>query len=184
MAFTPSNDKKIIVIDAGHGGQDIGSQNSSIIEKDYTLKIAKRLIDENTNPNIEFVLLRESDELIELHSRVERINELKPDMVVSLHLNKSTNKDQNGIEVFVSPENIQYEKSKELAESLMSHFEASPLAKRGVKEQRFKIIRESESPALLFELGFVSNETDAAYLESKEGQDDIVQKLFSFINGL
>jgi len=184
FSFMPVHDKKVVVLDAGHGGYDLGSQNQKIIEKDYTLEIANKIISANTNENIEFILLRNSDEFMELHSRVEKINEIKPDLVISLHLNKSTNEFLNGIEVFVSPENAEYEKSKNYADDLMKYFETSPLEKRGVKEQRFKIIRESQSPAMLFELGFVSNLTDKAYLESEKGKNEIVQNILAFTNNL
>lgn len=182
MSFTPHSDKIIILIDAGHGGKDLETQHNSIVEKDYTLKLAKRIIEENKNKNVEFVLLRDTDEFVELDKRVQKINDIKPHLVISLHLNKSTDESLNGMEVYVSSENSEYGKSKKFAHSLLSNFERSTLENRGVKEANFKVIRESNSPAFIFELGFISNKKDFDYLSSKQGEDEIVQNMLAFID--
>ncbi len=186
LSFVPNKEKEkfVVVLDAGHGGNDEGAKKDELVEKHFTLEIAKQIIASNTNQNIEFILMREADEFIELQKRVDKINEIKPDLVLSLHLNRDTSGDLNGYEIFVSPENTQYEKSKEWAEKLIAQFESSPLSNRGVKEQRFKIIRESNSPAMLFELGFISNSNDIAYLKSEEGKKEIVHNMLRFLNEL
>lgn len=184
FSFTPNKEKFVIVLDASHGGKDTGSQHGSLVEKDYSLEIAKKIIALNANENVEFVLSRDIDEFIELGKRVERINELQPDLVISLHLNKAINEELNGYEIFISPENNEFESSKLYAEKLISQLKSLPLSNRGVKEQRFKIIRESNHPAILFEMGFVSNETDRNYLISDKGQNEIAQNIINFVNSL
>lgn len=184
FSFTPNKEKFVIVLDASHGGQDTGSQHGNLVEKDYSLEIAKKIIASNSNPNVEFILSRETDQFIDLSDRIEKINGLNPDLVISIHLNKSINTDSNGYEIYVSSENENFEESKSYAEKLISQFQDSPLVNRGVKDQRLKVIRESKSPAILFELGFVSNENDRAYLDSEQGKQQITEKILAFTNSL
>lgn len=173
--------KKVIVLDAGHGGDDDGAKFEDFKEKNYTLAIAKRIMELNRNENVEIILLRDSDEFIDLNKRVDRINELNPDLVISLHVNNSSNTSLNGMEVYYSDLNEQHEVSKEYAEKLHSSFKNGPFEQRGVKNFRLKVVRESKCPAVLLEMGFISNDKDRLYLSNDSSQKDIAQKVLNFI---
>lgn len=177
FSLASAKDKKIIVLDAGHGGSDMGAKDSELVEKDYTLMIAKKIIENNTDPDVHFVLLRDEDQTLSLQERILKINELKPDLVISLHLNKSENQEMNGYEIYVCPSNENFEQSKIFAEKINQQFKSLDLDNRGVKEQRFKIIRESQSPSVLIEMGFSSNENDRKFLASEKGQNLIVENI-------
>lgn len=181
FSFTPNPGKKIIVIDAGHGGKDTGAKHHELIEKDYTLEIAQAVIANNKRADVEIILLRDSDEFLELYSRVAKINEINPDLVISLHLNNATKSELNGYELFISDENVKYEDSKKIADQFIQHLNESPLENRGIKNARFKILRESTAPAFFFEMGFVSSEKDREYLISERGKNEIVSSINQFI---
>lgn len=179
-AFTPfKNDpeKIVVVIDAGHGGADTGAVQNSYKEKDLTLELAKRIKAQNKNANIEIILTREEDQTLELYERAKKINEIKPTYFISLHTNKSNKKDLKGTEVFHFPSKIE---AKELAEKFFETIDEK-LEKRGVKSANFHILRETESPGFIYEIGFISNEEDYAFITSEEGKQKIVNEILAFI---
>ncbi|WP_312312820.1 N-acetylmuramoyl-L-alanine amidase family protein [Empedobacter brevis] len=90
---------KTFIIDAGHGGHEIGSKNNQINESEYSLEIAQKIQQLAKKKNINVILTRNGNDFLDLQSRVDKINELNPDLVISLHLNSSTSKELKGAEV-------------------------------------------------------------------------------------
>src|SRR5690554_3263772 len=79
FSFTNVN-KKTIVIDVAHGGEDHGCVHESHIEKEIVASIANKIIDLNQNPNTNIVLTREADKFISLDERAKMINNLNPEL--------------------------------------------------------------------------------------------------------
>jgi len=176
LSFTPIN-KKYIVIDPGHGGNDAGVNLNGYSEKEITLAIAKEIktiVD--SQDKYEVVLTRDSDKDSQLKERTELINKLTPEMVISLHVNGSPQKEstQQGQEIYFQNS----DSSKILAERISQKFASSKV----IGERNLHILRESKSPTVLVELGFINNSKDRAYMTSKEGQKEIVQKFVEVIN--
>ena len=93
---------KTVVIDAGHGGHDVGCIGSHSKEKDVTLALALKLgkyLEENY-PDIRVVYTRKTDEFIELIERANIANRAKADLFISLHCNANANKAAYGSETF------------------------------------------------------------------------------------
>ncbi|WJS95810.1 N-acetylmuramoyl-L-alanine amidase [Flavobacterium johnsoniae] len=177
MAFKPV-DKKIVVIDAGHGGDDFGASLNGLQEKIIVETIAKKIKAQNKNENLEIVLLREGDHFMELSERVSIINNLKPDLVISLHVSVNPNNKTNGVQAFISSKKTFYDQSKEMAESMIDNIAATGnLAKRRISEAPFYILKNSECPSMFLEMGFLSNENDRSYITSEKGQDEIATKI-------
>ena len=101
-----------------------------------------------------------------------------------IHVNQNKNTDANGFEVFVTDKNDQYENSKALAEKLTTKFSKTPLKIRGVKTAPFMVLKNSECPSMVVELGFISNENDRNYLTSENGQTQIAQTILDFASDL
>lgn len=181
FAFKPLNNKKIIVIDAGHGGRDFGAQIGAEQEKKIVESIANKIGLLNSKGEIEIVLLRENDNFMELSERVSKTNKINPSLLISLHLNASKNLNENGVNAYVSKQNIFYEKSVENAKSLIDKISNEKLAKGEVKDANFFVIKNSKCPALVLEIGYLSNENDKTYLTSENGQNEIANKIFEFI---
>jgi N-acetylmuramoyl-L-alanine amidase len=180
FAFKPVHDKKIIVIDAGHGGKDFGVQIGEEHEKKIVENIASKISLLNEKGDIEIILLREDDKFIELSERVAKINKINPSLLISLHVNSSKNLNENGINAYVSKNDF-YNKSVENAKSLVEKISNEKLTKGEVKDGNFFVIKNSKCPALLLEIGYLSNETDKNYITSESGQYEIANKIFNFI---
>lgn len=93
----------VIAVDAGHGGKDPGAHGpKGVLEKDVTLKIARRLVDViNAEPGMRAVLTRSRDEFVPLRSRMERARAAKADLFVSIHADAVRNRSVRGASVYV-----------------------------------------------------------------------------------
>jgi N-acetylmuramoyl-L-alanine amidase len=171
------NNKKTIVIDAGHGGHDFGTQIDGELESKIVESIAKKIKLLNSKNEIEIILLRDNDTFIGLKERVDAINKINPDLLISLHVNSSNNKEENGAIAYIFSENAFYKKSIKSAEILKNTFN-----KGEVKNGNFFIIKNSNCPAVLLELGYLSNENDKEYLTSEIGKNEIANKIFNYLN--
>lgn len=181
MSFTSPSSKKLIVIDAGHGGHDMGSTFGSHTEKEIVSKISQKIKELNTNSEVEIVLIRDTDEFKSLADRVEKINSLNADLVLSLHVNSNKNASSSGIEAFVSDQNAKYEDSKAHAEELVALLSNEKLQSRGVKIAPFMVLKKANTAAVTLELGFLSNPSDRNYITSEAGQDEIASKISGYL---
>ena len=178
MAFT-GVDKKTVVIDVAHGGQDNGSTIEGFQEKEIALKVANKIKALNRNSAVEIILTREADEFISLIDRAKHINKLQPDMVISLHVNQHTNTNKQGIEIYLSDENKERAKSADLASKLLYGFEDKKVA---IKKAGFYLLKQVDYPIALVELGFLSNENDRQILTSEKGQDELATRILNAIS--
>ncbi|WP_338375527.1 N-acetylmuramoyl-L-alanine amidase [uncultured Flavobacterium sp.] len=181
LSFTSLNNKKLVVIDAAHGGHDNGAAKNELYEKDIVEQIAKKIFQKNDPSKVEIVLLRDTDNFISLEDRINTINELNPDLVISLHTNYHSENNKSGVEAYVSAKNSQHEASTEQARKLIEAIANEKLQSRGVKQANFMILRKSNCPAITLELGFLSNENDRNYLTSEEGQNEIATNIIKSI---
>lgn len=169
LSFTPIS-KKLIIIDAGHGGNDIGVKRDGLYEKEITLQIVKEIQKYNERQDaFEILLTRDSDKDLSLEERISKINKLRPEMVVSLHINSSpkTETPDKGPEIYTQNSG----ESKKLAERISEKFHV-----RSVREKNLHILRESKVPAVLMELGFINNTGDREYITGEKGRQEIAQK--------
>ncbi|MFH6965962.1 N-acetylmuramoyl-L-alanine amidase [Flavobacterium sp. FlaQc-28] len=182
FSFKPLEEKKTIVIDAGHGGKDLGADMYGFQEKLITETIAKKIKALNKDSNLEIILLRDSDREIELSERVSIINNLKPDLVVSLHVNANMNMSANGVEAYVPSNEKFHEKSKESAIFVIDKMtEAGNLKKRRVSEAPFYILKNASCPVMTLQIGFLSNEKDRDYITSEKGQTEIALNILEAV---
>lgn len=173
IAFSFSSSKKIVVIDAGHGGVDHGVSREGILEKDVVWKIAQKIKNQNPNENLEIIFTREGDTYPSLADRTSFINKVKPDLVVSLHVNSVySNSDRKGVEVYVQENEV----SRKLGEQLSQKFDNARVA-----QHNLYILKNSQAPALLLEVGFMSNADDREYISSEKGQTEIANRILDFL---
>jgi N-acetylmuramoyl-L-alanine amidase len=174
-----------IVIDAGHGGSDLGASSNGDFEKIIVSQIAEKVKSLNENKNITILLTRSNDEFITLNKRTDYINTIKPDLVLSLHVNFSPNHEKSGVEFFVSDKSPFFEKSNKIANQLNTSFaKNSTLKVSDAKIAPFYILKNSEAPSVIVELGYLSNEKDRKYLTDNTGQDAIAKNINSFLSDL
>lgn len=184
FSFNSNNPEKIkVVIDAGHGGTDFGGMHSGLNEKDLTLSIINKIKALHNNENVELFFTRNEDELVSLNDRVQKINEIKPDLVISLHVNNNKNPESNGVEAYVPKDLSHTAKSEELATKFLDILtNKTSLMSRGVKTAPFLILKKSNCPTILAEVGFMSNYSDRKIITSEENQNRVAQAVIEFIS--
>lgn len=163
-----------ICIDAGHGGQDPGATNGDFKEKDLALEIALDLNKtiKTSLPQIETILTRTDDTFLSLAQRCKIANENDCDIFISIHLNSATNKEANGAETLVYKNVGAAEK---LAQLIQKNFSTNLQIKdRGVKERpELAVLNGTKMPAMLLEVGFISNNIELDKLKNKAYQHKI-----------
>ena len=179
MSFKLTGDKKVIVIDAGHGGEDFGFINGAAYEKEIVGNISEKIKVFNKKEDIEIVVIGNKDSITSIPSRVAKINQLHPDLVISLHVSNSTDKAANGVQAFISEKNPNYEKSLQHAEKLMLVVAKKDLKTTEVKRANLLLLENSQSPAVSLELGYLSNEADRNFLMSEKGKVKIVKRILA-----
>ena len=182
---TPEKREINIVIDAGHGGHDHGAAIDDVTEKYLAEVISNKIQLLNKDAAIKIHFTHEDDTFMGLTERANFINEIKPDLAISLHLNNNKNRSSNGFEVYVSNTSVSGLKSRELADKFAISFsDKTKLTNRGVKTAPFMVLKKSEYPTMLFELGFMSNENDRNYLTSETGQNEVASTILEFLSTL
>lgn len=163
-----------IVLDAGHGGTDPGAQRGDVREKELTLGIVYKLKRELESRGIRVKLTRGDDTYVSLEDRVKITNANQPDAFVSVHINSlETNNSTSGIETY-----FQNGASQDLAQlihnSLVKGVQAPD---RRVRKARFYVINHTPIPAVLAEVGFISNKEERDKLTSSDYQEKIAQSI-------
>ncbi|KOM95549.1 N-acetylmuramoyl-L-alanine amidase [Clostridium botulinum] len=162
---------KTVIVDAGHGGYDSGAVGpTGIKEKDVTLKVALKLgkILENSGVNVIYTRTSDnvswpSNESQDLAARVAIANNNNTDLYVSIHAN-SFNGSANGTETYYYDGSA---KGKETAEKVQKELVNSiGLYDRGVKTAGYYVLKNTISPSILVELGFIDNRNEEILLNS------------------
>lgn len=174
-------EKKIIVIDAGHGGNDFGVTLNDVQEKIIVENIAKKIKAQNKNENLEIVLVREGDHGMELSERISIINNVNPSLLISLHINSSPNFSKNGIEAYISSNAKFHDQSKASAEILIEKVAGDYFSKGTVKEASLYILKNANCPAVCIDLGYLSNVNDRNYISTEKGQTEMADKILEAV---
>lgn len=161
---------QLVVIDPGHGGSDPGSVGFGLYESTVTLDTALRLKSILEKTPIQFKLTRSSNVFIPLSERVQIAKAANGNAFISIHGNKHSSTSASGTETYYynsAAVNPYWEDSRRLATFIQNRMvEAWNLTDRGVKHGDFHVLRENTMPAVLVELGFISNPDDNAKLKS------------------
>ena len=170
-----------IVLDAGHGGTDMGARAKAPYceEKRLSLQTA-RLVRKYLNQlGYRVVMTRNSDAFISLPTRVEIANQASGDLFVSVHFNSSRSPMAQGIEIFFcdgKKDLVRTQASRKLANSILGRVIRRTMANsRGVKKGNFYVIRETSMPSVLIEGGFISNPEERSSLRTREYQEKIAR---------
>ncbi|MGM1046172.1 MAG: N-acetylmuramoyl-L-alanine amidase [Bacillota bacterium] len=174
-----STGKKVVVIDAGHGGGQPGALSiTGKYEKTMNLSIAKKVEALLKNEkSIDVVMTRSDDSTMSLSDRTKLANNLKSDIFVSIHGNSNTSSTPNGTETYYTRET-----SIELANIIHKYLvKATGLKDRKVKPGNLHVTRETKMPAVLLEIGFLSNSSDESQLFNEDFQNRVAQGI---VNGI
>ena len=166
-----------VVIDAGHGGNDGGTVSGEIMEKDINLSVALKLKAILEDNNIEVILTRSSDENMSLAQRTSVANDSNADFFISLHCNYYEDDAQiAGLECYYSSPDAT--ESKAYAESIIDAVSSSDeIIVRDAKSENYYVLRNTQMPAVLVEMGFLSNYSECQKLLSDDYQETLSQKI-------
>ncbi len=160
--------KYSVVIDPGHGGPDAGAVGiDGLKETDVVLDVSKIVTKLLLEKGVNVRMTRNKEVDIDLSPRVALANKLNSDIFVSIHANASRGKKRyiNGIETFY----YSGWRGRLLAEKIQKEIlKVSPGSPdRGVRRGRYFVIKRTNMPAVLAEIGFVTGRLDARRLEKK-----------------
>ena len=173
-----------IILDAGHGGNDGGTQangkNSDVFEKDINLAVVLRMKTLLEEQGVDVLLTRETDETMSLDERTEMANSKEADLFVSIHCNYyEDDASISGLECYY------YEGSdsgKRYAEKIIDVIESGGEVKtRNAKANDFYVLKKTEIPAVLVEIGYLSNSRECQLLAGTEYQEILAKELVKAI---
>ena len=175
--------KPLVVIDAGHGGQDPGTIGiGGLREKDLVLPISLDVVAGLKKQGVEVRMTRDRDYFVTLKGRTDFANNVQADLFVSIHANaiNLSRPDVNGLETYY------YNDGRRLAEVIhWSILNSVNIKNRGIRRARFYVLRHSIMPAVLVEVGFVTGAEDAPRLKNpthrSQMADAIVRGIIQYI---
>ncbi|HHY15477.1 MAG TPA: hypothetical protein GX521_05335 [Firmicutes bacterium] len=185
---------RIIVIDAGHGGDDPGAVSAAgDLEKEITLAIAEELEYLLQKAAIFAVMVRRGDYDLadsseqnllkrkrqDLDQRVAIAKEARADLFLSIHANYFPSPIWSGAQTFYQAGKAEDELlAKSLQAELVRHLGPN---RRAAQAADFRVLREASMPAALIEVGFLSNPREAALLSQRSYQKRVAAAIFDGI---
>ncbi|KYH33125.1 N-acetylmuramoyl-L-alanine amidase [Neomoorella mulderi] len=166
-----------IGIDPGHGGSDPGAVAAGgLQEKDVTMAVGLALRQLLQEAGVEVVMSRTGDQDVSLADRAGLFNREQVDLIISLHVNSAGTPAASYVSTFILAPGGQAEKIARLIQSEL--VAATGWPDGGVREANFYILRETDAPAVLVEMGFISNPETAAQLATPAVQQALARAIF------
>jgi N-acetylmuramoyl-L-alanine amidase len=186
--------KNIVVLDAGHGGTDPGAQKSGVSEKDINFSIIYEKAEKYFNSpdsTVKAYWTRTTDTFVTLDDRAAFADSVGADLFISLHVNSFNKSSVSGMEIYYSPSNNDTNQAG-LSSSILADYFNSQLKGdlnlvnhgQGVKTAKYVVVHKNSVPAILIELGFITNETDLANMTDETFQDNFAKSIFDATTGV
>lgn len=186
---------KVIVIDAGHGGPDGGASSSGgVVEKNVTLPLSMYLRDFLQQAGAVVIMTRDGDydlanpdtkgwsrrKAEDLKKRVQMVNEKNADMLISIHLNAIPSKQWTGAQTFYAP---RVKDSGQIATLVQEEIKRvlQNTNRAAKKTNDIYILRMLERPAVLVEVGFLSNDKEAQLMNTEKYQKQMANAIYQGI---
>ena len=180
----------IVILDPGHGGNDPGASSGGFDESDINYSIlythAKEFFNTSTEEYVKAYWTRTTDTFITLNNRAAFAASVGADLFVSLHMNSSTSSAAKGTEVFYAETNNTVTVNGLNSSSVAQIFQDNIVTNmkttdRGVKKAGYYVIKNNSVPAILIELGFISNSTDRAMLTDVDMQKKAASIIYNSV---
>ncbi|MGT2961258.1 N-acetylmuramoyl-L-alanine amidase [Streptococcus caballi] len=188
---------KVIYLDAGHGGYDPGASYFGQSEKNLTLDVQKRVQAKLEAAGYTVITSRDTDTFVDLLDRSKKVNSTESDIFISIHFNAGASS-ASGIETYYYEYYPEYPsrinqtyhnnserltKSRILAEAIQAGTTTQTGARNnGVKRNTFAVLRETTAPAVLLELGYISNAAEFQRINTTAYRDKLADGIVSGIN--
>ena len=171
MDFVKNIYKKVIVMDAGHGGHDPGAQHQGYNESDLNLKIVLNCRELFKDTDIKVYYTRIDDTFLSLYDRAAFAELVGADMFIAVHHNSSWYDTVSGTSVYWGDKDTSTSlnglTSEKLAWRMLENLTAALDTKvfgEGAINKNFVVVRDSKAPAVLLEIGFMSNSDELSRL--------------------
>ena len=175
---------KVVVLDAGHGGKDKGSNFGNVYESDINLSLVIKLKNALNKHGVDVILTRDGDydlsspdasrrKKSDFDNRIDLINNSGADMYLSIHMNYLIDSRYYGAQVFYTEENK--ELASLLQDSLIRYVE-SPLREKELSNSIY-MYKKLKIPGVLIECGFLSNDKERRLLITDDYQNKIVNAI-------
>ncbi len=194
LPFATSNYQKVIFLDPGHGGKDPGAQYLGLKEKDLNLQVSMQLKAKLESLGYKVIMSRSSDIDVDFITERSRMsNETNADMFLSIHFNATghgLDSGEDGIQTYMyqptgnipsvinkkwhdNPTRLKY--SYKLGSYIHQSVLAATQAKdAGLLAKSFAVLRETNKPAILLELGYMDDSKESQKIRTKEYQQKLV----------
>ena len=183
-----NNIPKIIVIDPGHGGGDSGAINkeTGIMEKNIALDIALHLEEILCKDGWKVILTRSTDkdvsyegspDNVELQARVDVANKANCSVFISIHCDAATRPEAHGSTTFYYKD-IDKLLAADIQDALIADLGTD---NRGIKKEKFYLLKQTKMPAVLIEVGFLSNNGDARLLSNPQFRKKAARAIYNGI---
>ena len=176
----PSTIKKMytVVIDPGHGGADVGATRANIYEKDITLEVSKLLENYLKKQGVYTHMTRDRDKTVELNERSDFSNSISPDVFISVHVNSSVKEDIIGVEThWYHPQSLDFAKKVHAKIASSRNLSKWETKDRGLFQSKFYVINHTNAPAILVEIGFISNPNERRELVKEKRQEEVAKAI-------
>lgn len=175
----------LIILDAGHGGPDEGAKVRQLQEKKITLLTAIYTKKKLEALGYRVLLTRTKDIYVSLPRRVSIANQTHGVLFVSIHCNAAKNTLAQGLEIYycknAASERVLF--SRQLADSVLNDIlNQTGALSRGVKAANFHVIRETTMPAILVEVGFLTNQEEWASMRKKSYLEKVASGIALGVN--
>lgn len=181
---------KIIVIDPGHGGMDIGASVGNIYESDLVLQISKKIKEVFENSGYFVILTRENEEAlsgdkfikkIDMQRRVNIINQSSAKVAISIHLNKYSSSKFRGAQVFYDNTILENKILANAIQKNMKNYLGNTNRKISMKDNLY-LLNRINIPCCLIECGFMSNHEEFKLLQTASYQYKLSKSILLGIN--
>ncbi len=156
---------KVIVIDPGHGGVDCGATRAGIKESDITLDVSQRLVAILREKGYKVYITRDDNSTLSLQDRVDFAEGKDEDIFISVHVNSSESSTPSGVETHYYHD-YSMDLGRCVQDAMAKYISESP--DRGLIKSKFYVINHTTKPAILVEIGFISNEKERMELVSDD----------------
>jgi N-acetylmuramoyl-L-alanine amidase len=166
----------VVIVDAGHGGHDPGTISATgIQEKNINLRVAAKVARLLEQRGIGVVMTRWQDQFIELEERSAIANRRGADLFVSIHADSAPSRSAQGFTVYVAT--AASAGAYRAAHAINQAMERTDMNNRGIREEDYRVLVNTECPAALIELGYLSNSEDAAHLADDSFRDRLAEAI-------
>jgi N-acetylmuramoyl-L-alanine amidase len=169
VSVTPGRGQ-LVVIDPGHGGHDPGAiAVNGVYEKDITLSVASKVAGLLRGRGYRIVMTRQDDRFIELEDRAALANRLGADLFVSIHADSAPDPGIQGSTAYVAE--AASVGAMRAARYVSTAIDTTGINSRGIRRADYRVLVQTRCPAVLVELGYLSNYSEAARLQSATVQN-------------